>query len=323
MTEAYSATLRPGALVDGKYRVIQHLSSGGMGDVYEAEHIYTRRRVALKVMHPRAEDGAHRFMREAEAVSAVDHPGVVEMLDAGRDPDGIWYAVFELLVGDDLENRLSEGGLTPPELIAVALKVLEALAATHAQGYVHRDIKPANIFLDHDRGGVQRVKLLDYGIAEPIGAQTSVGVHRVGTLEYMSPEQAAAQPVDGRTDVWSVGAVLFRGLTGRGPVVALIRAELARRLVEEDVEPVVTVRPDLPEDLAKVVDRALARDPAARWRSAEDMAQALMCLDPRTLAALAAPGGAAPSAAPRPLDQRFFSQPTVDLLRPGVLLAAS
>ncbi|MCA9554947.1 MAG: serine/threonine protein kinase [Myxococcales bacterium] len=306
----------------GKYRVLQHLSTGGMGHVYEAEHIYTRRRVALKVMHAKSDDNSARLMREAEAVSAVDHPGVVEMLDAGRDADGCWYAVFELLVGDDLESRLAGGGMRPAELVAVALNVLEALAATHAQGYVHRDIKPANIFLDCDRGGVQRIKVLDYGIAEPMGSQTSVGQHRIGTLEYMSPEQAAARPVDARTDVWSVGAVLFRGLTGRGPVQAPNRVELARRLQEEDVPSVGTLRPDLPEDLVSVVDRALAREPSRRWRSAEDMAQALLCLDPAELAPLPA-AGRRPTSVARRLDAPFFSQSTVDLLSPNALLAVA
>lgn len=316
-----SAILRAGSLVDGKYRVVKHLSSGGMGHVYEAEHVYTRRRVALKVLHTRSVDSTHRFMKEAEAVTAVDHPAVVELLDAGRDARGTWYAAFELLIGDDLESRLLGDGMRPAALVDVMCQVLEALAATHAQGYVHRDVKPANIFLDCDRGGVERVKLLDYGIAEPLGAQTSVGQHRVGTLEFMSPEQAAALPVDGRTDVWSVGAVLYRGLAGRGPVHAGLRAELARRLVEEDVPSLALARPDLPEDLVSVVDRALQRNPARRWRSAEDMAQALMCLDREALEAASA-AGARPPPGPPQVDPRFFSQSTVDLLHPAALRAA-
>lgn len=299
--------LRNGDLVDGKYRVAQHLSSGGMGDVYAAEHVYTHREVALKVMRQRTDGAEDLFLREAEAVSAVDHPGVVEMYDAGRAADGTWYAVFELLEGADLEARFSSGLVTPSALRRITLQLLNALAATHACGYVHRDVKPANVFVGNDPTGAELVKLLDFGIAAKIGPDGAPALgHRVGTLEYMSPEQARGDNVDGRTDIWSVGALMFRGLTGRSPVAAPLAAETIRRLVEEDVASVGRLRPDLPEDLVEIVDRALQRRPKNRWACAEDMAQALLFLETAILKPLLAPSDLRPFASRRATSQRQF-----------------
>ncbi len=302
--------------MDGKYRVRAHLSSGGMGDVYEAEHVYTHRQVALKVMRHRTEGAEQLFVREAEAVCAVDHPGVVEMLDAGRSQEGTWYAVFELLEGLDLEAIFSGGGLGAQELTRVTLDLLRALAATHAEGYVHRDVKPANVFISFGPTGAGQVKLLDFGIAERMGPDGAPALgHRVGTLEYMSPEQAQGHNVDGRTDVWSVGALLFRGLTGRSPIVARRSTEALRRLVFEDVPSVGSLREGLPADLVAVVDRAVARDPERRWASAADMAQALLCLDSEELRCVEPPSPAPPpTPVRRPSQRRFCIQSTVDLL---------
>ncbi len=299
--------LRSGDLVDGKYRVAQHLSSGGMGDVYAAEHVYTHREVALKVMRQRADGAEDLFLREAEAVSAVDHPGVVEMYDAGRAADGTWYAVFELLEGADLEALFSSRLVRPPALRRITLQLLDALAATHTCGYVHRDVKPANVFIGNDPAGAEQVKLLDFGIAAQVGEDGAPALgHRVGTLEYMSPEQARGDNVDGRTDIWSVGALLFRGLTGRSPVAAPRAEETIRRLVEEDVASVGLLRPDLPQDLIEIVDRALQRRPEDRWSCAEDMAQALLLLDDSSIELLPAASDLRPFASRRATSQRQF-----------------
>jgi len=285
-----------------------------MGDVYVADHVYTRRRVALKVMRPRDEGAEARFLREAEAVCAVDHPGVVEMLDAGRASDGTWYAVFELLEGDDLETLLEAGEVSPLALVRLAVQLLEALAAVHAAGYVHRDVKPANVFLDNDPTGDERVKLLDFGIAERMGPTGAPALgNRVGTLEYMSPEQAEGLDVDGRADVWSVGAPSFRTRTGHAPFEARRPQEALARLLRQPVRSVRSLREDLPEDLVDIVDRALARDRDARWAGADDMAQALILLEPESLAKLR------PAHAGRlrrgVTEADFCVQSTVDLLR--------
>lgn len=300
--------------MDGKYRIEAHLSSGGMGDVYVAEHAYTRRRVALKVIRPKDDGAEARFLREAEAVCAVDHPSVVEMLDAGRARDGTWYAVFELLDGDDLETLL-DGGVPPAALVRIAVSLLEALAATHAAGYVHRDVKPANVFVGWDAAGAERVKLLDFGIAERMGPEGAPALgQRVGTLDYMSPEQARGDDVDGRTDVWSVGALLFRGLTGLGPLDTRRPREALTRLLEEGRPTVRRVRPDLPADLVDIVDRALERRREDRWAGAADMAQALLLLDPEPLLDLESPRAPRRERTFRP-ERDICAISTVDLLR--------
>lgn len=309
--------LRRAELVDGKYRILSHLSSGGMGDVYAAEHVYTHRHVALKVMRHRDEGAEALFLREAEAVSAIDHPGVVEMLDAGRSAEGTWYAVFELLEGRDLEAILIDGGVSVPDLCRIAVDLLHALAATHSTGYVHRDVKPANVFITADPTGAPRVKLLDFGIAAQVGPDGAPALgHRVGTLDYMSPEQAQGHNVDGRTDVWSVGALMFRALTGRSPVQARRPADVLRRLIGEDVARLSAVRDDLPTELCEVVDRALARRPQDRWASADDMAQALLLVEPSLISPLGPPRGRKPRPARLGASQRRFCVvTTVDLIQ--------
>lgn len=271
-----------------------------MGDVYEAVHVYTRRAVAVKVMRGTEPEDELRFVDEAEAVSTVQHPAVVEMLDAGRDDAGHWYAVFELLDGEDLETLIGRGALTPADVVRVAIPLLDALAATHAAGYVHRDVKPANVFVARCDTGREAVKLLDFGIAArmdgPSGGAPALG-HRVGTLEYMSPEQAHGEDVDGRTDLWSVGALMFRALTGVPPVDARHPRDVLRRLLAEEVPSVGALRPDLPDDLVEVIDRALCRTREGRWATAEDMGQVLRLVESAPLRAL----GPAPLAPASPL----------------------
>ncbi|MFO0607378.1 MAG: serine/threonine-protein kinase [Polyangiales bacterium] len=285
---------RVGDVIAGRYRLARVLGGGGMGTVYEATHTFTHRRVAVKLVHralaaePRAES---RLAREARALALFDHPGIVAVLDGGRDADGTLYLVETLLDGEDLAKALAAGAVSPGELAVVAAETLDALAAAHARGLVHRDIKPENIFLAREPGGRRRVKLVDFGIvrategsdAPPLaqtGEQPTQTGSVVGTPRFMSPEQARGESVDARTDLWSLGAVMFFALTGRHAIEADNYNALIVRLATTAAPPVASLRPDVPAALAAVVDRALARDLDARWPTAAAMADALRPLLP-------------------------------------------
>lgn len=282
-----SSPRRPtGSVVDNKYRILRLIGRGGMGDVYEAEHHFTKRRVALKVVHASAlatPEAAARFFRETEATAAVSHPGVVDVLDAGREPGGALYAAFELLLGQDFETALRSDRVRPVDVLRVGVRLLDAVAAVHSRGFLHRDVKPGNVFLARARNGSLVVKLIDFGIA--VSVEPESGVFRrqlggvVGTIEYMSPEQAGGLEVDRRSDLWSIAALLFRGLSGRPPFVPGNFQKTLRELGSQRPPSLSLLRPDLPLDLVSVVDRGLERHPKDRWACAEDMAQALALCD--------------------------------------------
>ncbi|HEU4533914.1 MAG TPA: serine/threonine-protein kinase, partial [Polyangiaceae bacterium] len=219
----------PGEVVGGRYRLERLLGSGGMGAVWAATHLVTRRAVALKML--RALDGARpeerrRLLREAQAASAVEHPNVVRVLDA-FEADGAPALVMDLLTGESLAQRLArEGRLSLGEAAVVLRPVVAAVAAAHRAGVVHRDLKPANVFLAAGSGGGPDVRVLDFGVAKllerPGGDAHSGSLTRtgevVGTPFYMSPEQFYGEPdVDPRADVWALGVVLYECLAGRRP----------------------------------------------------------------------------------------------------------
>jgi serine/threonine-protein kinase len=274
--------------VGRRYELLHPLGAGGMGEVWSARHRFTRRPVAVKVVHPAvsAADPAHadRFFEEAALQASVRHPGVVQVLDAGREPDGTLYLVLELLEGHDLESVLRQGRLRPRDLVRVLVGVLDALGACHAAEVVHRDVKPANVFLARSPVRPVEVKLLDFGIATR--GRSSERGEVVGTLDYMSPEQARGVEVDARSDIYSASAILYRGLGGRPPHRSLHLSDLLDHL---HLRPSLgTLRPDLPADLVETVERGLAIDPLKRWSTAEDMAQALMLCDHHQLDAVGA-----------------------------------
>ena len=273
---------RLGSVVADKYELIRVLGVGGMGAVYEARHLFTKRHVALKLLRgdgARSESYAARLLVEARAASAVGHPAIVDVLDAGRTEDGSPYIVLELLAGEDLDCALHDNRISTTEMVAIGIQILEALAAAHAQGIVHRDIKPDNIFLTRNERGEARVKLLDFGLAKGMTAGTegwkTVAGIVVGTPDYMSPEQARGDPVDARTDLWSTGVLLYRGLAGRTPFVDDNYNRLMIQILTQQAQPLVELRPDLPESVLRVVDRALQRDRELRWQTAREMADAL------------------------------------------------
>src|SRR5678815_5227560 len=216
--------------VIGNYRIVSEIGKGGMGMVYRAEHVQLGRPAAIKMLHPQLSAEAsivQRFFNEARAASAIDHPGIVEIYDFGRHSDGRAYIVMALLGGESLGQRLARGPLLPQDGATIVAQACAALAAAHARGIVHRDLKPDNIFLmpnDLMPGGIQ-VKLLDFGIAkladeQTAGFKTQTGA-LLGTPAYMSPEQCMGRAdLDHRTDVYSVGCILFHLFCGRPPFLS-------------------------------------------------------------------------------------------------------
>ncbi|MBI2896207.1 MAG: serine/threonine protein kinase [Deltaproteobacteria bacterium] len=272
---------RLGSTIAGKYELLRVLGVGGMGAVYEARHRFTERHVALKLMIGKGRDprNSARLLVEARAASAIGHPAIVDVLDAGQTEDGSPYLVLELLAGTDLQMALEERRLTAMEMVAITVQVLEALHAAHERGIIHRDVKPENVFLTTNDRGEPRVKLLDFGLAKeltagPDGWKTMDGT-ALGTPDYMSPEQARGAQVDARTDVWSVGVLLYHGLCGHPPFSEENYNRLLSRILTEDAPHLSRLRPDVPAAIASVVMRALRRERAERWQTAAEMARAL------------------------------------------------
>jgi hypothetical protein len=272
-----------GRTIDGRYVVGEVLGTGGMGVVLRARHQFTGEDVALKMLKPSLElepDIQARFLSESMMPSAIGHPGIVRVLDAGKTPEGSLYLAMELLVGDTLRGALRRGDVAPHEVRRIALELLDALGAAHARGFIHRDLKPENVFLV---GLARGVKLLDFGIAKTLAAglatpRTAAGVV-LGTVAYMAPEQLRdARSVDARADLWAVGVMVYEGLTGRLPFVAGTTDSLAAAVAGGEPEPIRRFVPDAPPELHAFFSRALARDPAARFATCAEMAAALAAL---------------------------------------------
>ena len=241
-----------GGAVGGKYTLLRVLGLGGMGVVYEAVHGYTKRRVAVKLLgseYASSPDAIERFLQEAQAPSSIGHPNIVEVLDAGEDPQHGLYLVLELLDGEDMETAVEHGHLDLAALIDVTLQLLDALGAAHARGFVHRDIKPANVFLLRGRDGRLRVKLLDFGIVRQVSRGLTVGRAVMGTPHYMSPEQAKGLPADARADLWSVGAMLFHALAGVPPYDGENPNVIMVNILLQDEPSLAVQRPDLSKTL--------------------------------------------------------------------------
>jgi serine/threonine protein kinase len=285
-----------GKTIDWKYRLLRRLGAGGMGSVYEAEHTGTGRRVAVKRIHAhllmRGDDIEDRFRREARVVGAIDSPHVVEILDAGEDEDtGDLYLVMEHLRGEDLQRLIDRVGPLPPEVaLRVAAQALAGLVKAHAASVVHRDIKPANLFLARGDGGEVTVKLLDFGVAKITadapsvtaadGLATTKGL--LGSPLYMSPEQVQSSgEVDLRTDLWSLGSVLYCALAGRAPFAHFgTYGRVMVAICSSAPRPLRALAPWVPPETAAVVARALAADREARYPSAAAMLDAVRALLP-------------------------------------------
>jgi eukaryotic-like serine/threonine-protein kinase len=259
-----------GTLFDGRYQVVRKLGAGGMANVYLAEDQELGRRVAIKILNDRyANDDQfiERFRREAKNAAALSHPNIVSIYDRG-EAEGTYYIAMEYLDGRSLKELITSRGPAPLNVaIEYARQILSALRFAHRHGIVHRDIKPHNVLVDAEG----RVKVTDFGIARAGTSQMTEAGSIVGTAQYLSPEQARGTGVDQRSDLYSLGIVLFELLTGTLPFNGDTPVEIAMKHLSQTPELPSALRPELPHELDLVVTRALAKDPDARYQSAEEM----------------------------------------------------
>ena len=312
---APALTLEPppvavGEVLAGRYRVLQQIGKGGMGEVFLAEHLDIGRKVAIKVLGARLQhspDIARRFLQEARTASLVRHPNIVDITDFGHTQTGVPFFVMELLAGQDLKTALrGSARFTWSRARDITLEICATLTAAHQQGVIHRDLKPDNVFLT-DKDGKEQIKLLDFGIAKVItpdgGNETTQLGMMVGTPEYMSPEHAQNLPLDARADIYSTGVLLYRMLVGRIPFTGVAVVVLARHIQEAPVPP-REAAPDIelsPRQEA-VVLRCLAKNPDDRFQSADELARALRAADEADAPPLSPPAaGPAPRASRRVL----------------------
>jgi serine/threonine protein kinase len=302
-----------GAIVDTRYELRRLIAHGGMGLVFEAHHRFTRRTVALKLL-PDAyrpnKEARGRLLREAHALTAVRHPGIVEVLDAGVCADNGPYVVLEMLEGRTLDGILAaRRRLSIADAVQVGRQVCDAMAHAHARGVIHRDLKPSNVFVARTEVGVEAVKLIDLGVAAVSEEQLAhldrklTTAHEVlGTPEYMAPEQLWGRPIDARTDVYAIGMSLFECLTGEVPYVGSYPEVLVQVSHAAQPPSVRERRPDVTPALAMVIEHALEMEPGARFPSAVELGRALVAasgLAPAATLLLTASPEDAPVSTPR------------------------
>jgi eukaryotic-like serine/threonine-protein kinase len=260
-----------GTVLSGRYRLEAKLGSGGMSTVYLASDETLDRPVAVKVMHremSEQEDQLQRFRQEARAVAKLSHPNVVSVIDAGED-GGYPYIVFEYVKGETLKQRIARvGALDTQDAIAYAIEVGRGLGVAHARNMVHRDIKPQNVLIDEEG----RAKLTDFGISRQLEQDGVTATGRVlGTTDYVAPEQAMGRDVDPRSDVYSLGVVLYEMLVGQVPFHADSQVGVAMKHVNEELPDVQRRRPEASAAVALVVERSTAKNPAERYQSIGEM----------------------------------------------------
>ncbi len=273
-----------GSVVNGKYRLVRVLGDGGMGSVYEAQHVALGTRVAIKVLHPelaRRSGLVERFLQEARVAAQIRSAHVVQVVDVDRTPDGHAYIVMELLEGEPLSSVLDRQRKLPVTIAcAYTTQILQALEAAHALGVIHRDLKPENVFVTFV-GGKPNLKLIDFGIAkahrtDPQQKQLTVAGVLMGTAEYMAPEQArSADKVDARADVYAVGVMLYEMIAGVRPAGGDDARIIALKVERGDVTPLLQAAPDAPREIAGLVHRAMAARPQLRFASATEMRLAI------------------------------------------------
>jgi len=320
----------------GKYDIVRLIARGGMGTVYEAINTHIGKRVAMKFVDAdlaRNKDSVARFQREAEAASAVESGHIVTIFDSGSTDDGLPFLVMELCRGEDLGHRLRKvGRLEVDAALDITAQILRGLCRAHEAGIVHRDLKPDNVFLTEQDDGSEFVKILDFGISKMrrgVGAIDKTITKQgtvLGTPFYMSPEQAQALPdVDERTDLWSIGAILYEALTGKPPHDGHSYEQVIVHICTKDALDARVHNPGVPDKLAEFLIKALCRDRNQRFQNAREMLDELGeasegLLSPR---ALRVSGGRQPlpshpsgSSTPNPNSQRIReveTAPTIDV----------
>jgi serine/threonine protein kinase len=272
-----------GHLLGGKYRIVRRIGVGGMGSVYEAKHAGLGTQVAIKVLLPqlaKVPTVADRFRREAQVSATLKSPHVIQVTDVDQLPDGRPYLVMELLEGESLQDHLEKNkSLRREESVDLGLQILLGLECAHAVGVVHRDLKPGNVFLD-TRGVGRTAKLLDFGVAKVKATPEFQALTRpgmvMGTPEYMAPEQAfSADQADARSDIYSVGVMLYEMLSGALPAEGSLPIAVAHQVMTNKVRPLRELCPGLPQGLLNLVHRAMQAERSARFENALEMRRAL------------------------------------------------
>ncbi len=315
--------LRPGTVIAGRFRIERRIGAGAMAFVYEAVHLELRQKVALKFLNDayRADqDAASRFVREARAQFSLRSEHVGRVFDVGRTESGQPFIVMELLEGQSLKEVLDERErLGVDEALSILEQVCEGVGEAHALGIVHRDLKPGNIFVTKDPknpNGAPLVKVLDFGLAKARehaseGSLTAADM-LIGTPRYMAPEQFAhAGMVGAATDVWALGIVLYRMVTGDLPFDGPHPLAIAQRIRSEDPVPPTRLRPDLPEPVSALILKCLARDPVKRFANATELGHALASLARPSMAPVSPRAAAMKGTLPAPAPVPRRSQPSV------------
>ena len=257
------------------YKIVERLGEGGMGVVYRAEDTRLKRQVALKFLPPemtRDNEAKERFVQEAQAASALDHPAICNIHEIDQTEDGQLFICMAIYEGEPVDEKLAAGPVDVEETVRIGIQVAEGLHKAHENGVIHRDIKPANLFYTKDR----QTKILDFGLAKlNVNTHLTMAGTTLGTAAYMSPEQARGEEVDGRTDLWSLGVVLYEMLAGRRPFRSDYEQALVYSILNEDPESIEEIRPEVPVGLAGIVVRLLSKEPEGRFENAREVAEAL------------------------------------------------
>jgi serine/threonine protein kinase len=280
--------LAPESLFAERYKIVSTLGRGSTGIIYQAQHIFLNRLVALKVLHPQLvadPDNVARFRREAQAVSCLSHPNIIAVYDFGITPSGLPYLVMDYSEGETLALRICmKNHLSLDEALPFFIQAADALSHSHERGVIHRDVKPGNIMLVQNNDGQEILKLVDFGIAKIAQGGTALQVTQngdiLGSPLYMSPEQCMGHELDARTDIYSFGCVMHMALLGREPFTGDNVLDVMYRRTIEDVRPFASVRNDvsLPHTIEAIVMKALKRAPSARYQTMAELRDDLLKL---------------------------------------------
>ena len=270
--ELATRSLEKGTVIAEKYRIVEKLGEGGMGIVYKALDMTLNRDVALKFLPPeytRDKDAQERFVREAKAASALDHPNICTIHEINKTEDEQVFIVMAYYEGQSLKGKIKRGPMKQRDVIDIALQVAQGISAAHKKGIIHRDVKPTNIMITNEGAA----KILDFGIAKLSGQEgLTRPLSTVGTVSYMSPEQARGETVDVRTDIWSLGIVMYEMITGRLPFKGDNTQAILYSVMNEEPRSVKDLRSEIPPGLEHIIQKALVKDPKKRFSSGRELA---------------------------------------------------